>query len=108
MLTTLEVAKKLRVSTRTVHRLISREGLPAFTIGGQYRFPEREFQDWLVRKTMRTLCDQQEVSTPGRKASISGSKSTVQMDGRYEGLLKPRTRKKPNAVSNKKLQSSVL
>ena len=96
MLTTSEVAHKLRVSVRTVQRLIQNEGLPAIRIGGQYRYVEQEFDHWLVRKRMRTTWNNtKEGSTLDPKANLTGSNTEVLTDGKFEDLLKPQTRKKP-------------
>jgi excisionase family DNA binding protein len=47
LLTLKEAAEVLRVSTRTVHRMVGGKELPAFKVGGQWRLRESELQKWL-------------------------------------------------------------
>jgi excisionase family DNA binding protein len=50
LLTISEVAARLRVSERTVHRLIDRDELPSLQLGGRraaIRIDESEFEAWL-------------------------------------------------------------
>lgn len=42
-----EVATELGCSPRTVHYLISREGLPAIRLGRAFRIPAEELRQWL-------------------------------------------------------------
>lgn len=46
-LTLPEVALMLRVSPRTVRRMIDRDGLPAFRVGGSVRIASDELEAWL-------------------------------------------------------------
>jgi excisionase family DNA binding protein len=46
-----EVAQILRVSVRTVHRLIKRGELEAFTIDRDYRIPQSALDNWIARRT---------------------------------------------------------
>ena len=46
-LTTDEVAAYLKVGRETVYRLVRRGQMPAVRDGGQWRFRERDFLDWL-------------------------------------------------------------
>jgi len=46
-----EVARILRVNTRTVHRLIKRGELEAFTIGGIYRIYQSSVDDYIARRS---------------------------------------------------------
>jgi excisionase family DNA binding protein len=47
LLTIKEAAEVLRLSTRTVHRLVKSKELPSFKVGGQWRLRESELQKWL-------------------------------------------------------------
>ena len=47
LLTIKEAAEALRLSTRTVHRMIKSKELPSFKVGGQWRLRESELQKWL-------------------------------------------------------------
>ena len=50
LLTLRETAEYLKVSVRTVHRLIRDAGLPSFKVGGQWRVRADELQRWLQAK----------------------------------------------------------
>ena len=45
-----EVAQILRISVRTVHRLIKRGELEAFTIDRDYRIPQSALDAWIARR----------------------------------------------------------
>jgi excisionase family DNA binding protein len=47
LLTLPEAAELLHVSTRTVQRMIRRNELPAFKVGGQWRLRESQLMNWL-------------------------------------------------------------
>ena len=46
-----EVAAYLKVGKRTVYRLAATKKIPAFKVGGTWRFPRREIDRWIQRKT---------------------------------------------------------
>jgi len=50
VLTRAEVAQMLRLSTKTVARLVERDGLPAARIGREYRFRRSAVVAWLARR----------------------------------------------------------
>ena len=45
-----EVARRFRVNTTTVYRLVKRGRLPAFKVGNQWRFSEERLQQWVADK----------------------------------------------------------
>jgi excisionase family DNA binding protein len=47
LLTLLEAAQRLQVSTRTLHRMIRNSELPAFKVGGQWRLREAQLYQWI-------------------------------------------------------------
>lgn len=47
LLTLPEAAELLHVSTRTLQRLIRRNELPAFKVGGQWRVRESQLTRWI-------------------------------------------------------------
>lgn len=49
-LTTEEVLDCLKVNPRTIYRLIQTGELPAFRIGGRWRFRRSDLQDWIERR----------------------------------------------------------
>jgi excisionase family DNA binding protein len=52
-LTVPEAAERLRVSPKTVYRLIWSNQLPALRIGSQLRIDEGAFEDWLLEASGR-------------------------------------------------------
>ena len=51
LLTLEEVAKYLKVNKFTVYRLISKEKLPAFKVGNQWRFKSNMIEAWLAKNS---------------------------------------------------------
>jgi excisionase family DNA binding protein len=47
LLTLSEVASILKISKRTLHRMIQHHQIPAFKVGGQWRILESRFQEWM-------------------------------------------------------------
>jgi excisionase family DNA binding protein len=64
LLTLAEAATILKISKRTLHRMIQHRQIPAFKVGGQWRILESRFQEWV---------EVEENSTPknGQPTSIS-------------------------------------
>jgi putative molybdopterin biosynthesis protein len=53
LLTVAEVSERLRVSTRTVYRLVWAGELPAHRIGSQIRIDEAVLEEWLLEASGR-------------------------------------------------------
>ena len=51
IMTILEVAKYLKVAERTVYRLAAAKKVPAFKVGGAWRFSRREIDQWIRRQS---------------------------------------------------------
>lgn len=49
-----EVAAYLKVGKRTVYRLAAAKKIPAFKVGGTWRFPRQEIDQWIKRQTAET------------------------------------------------------
>lgn len=47
LLTLVEAAELLHVSTRTLQRMIRKHDLPAFKVGGQWRVRESQLAQWI-------------------------------------------------------------
>jgi excisionase family DNA binding protein len=47
LMTLSEVATILKISKRTLHRMIQHRQIPAFKVGGQWRVLESRFQEWM-------------------------------------------------------------
>jgi excisionase family DNA binding protein len=50
LLTSAEVKKALKISHNTLLKLI-KQGLPYLKLGRDYRFPRREIEEWIQKKT---------------------------------------------------------
>lgn len=61
ILTISEVAKYLKVAQRTIYRLAGARNIPAFKVGGAWRFSKAEIDRWIKRQT--------DVATGSRKRS---------------------------------------
>jgi len=51
LLTIKEVADYLQVRRYTIYRLLANKKLPAFKVGGQWRFQRRMIDAWLMRNS---------------------------------------------------------
>ena len=50
LLTTKEASKYLKISPRTLYRHIRKHQIPAFKLGGEWRFIKSELDKWLMKK----------------------------------------------------------
>jgi len=69
ILTILEVAKYLKVAERTVYRLAAAKKIPAFKVGGAWRFSRVEIDQW-IKKQSSSVPATEGVSAvgPGRRS----------------------------------------
>jgi excisionase family DNA binding protein len=67
LLTLAEAASILKISKRTLHRMIQQKQIPAFKVGGQWRILESRFQEWV---------EEEENSVP-KQLSISSRNKTL-------------------------------
>jgi excisionase family DNA binding protein len=51
MITIQQVANYLKVDRLTVYRLVTQKGMPAFKVGGQWRFKQEMIDSWLLRNS---------------------------------------------------------
>jgi len=51
ILTIKEVADFLKVTERTIYRLAAAKKIPAFKVGGTWRFRRREIDQWITEQT---------------------------------------------------------
>jgi excisionase family DNA binding protein len=49
LLTVEELARYLSVNRFTVYRLVAQKEIPAFKVGGQWRFKKETIEDWLMQ-----------------------------------------------------------
>lgn len=52
-----EVAAYLKVGKRTVYRLVATKNIPAFKVGGTWRFQRRDIDQWIKRQTAEAQGD---------------------------------------------------
>ena len=57
ILTLDEVAAYLKVGKRTVYRLAAAKKIPAFKVGGTWRFRRQEIDQWIKRQTAEAQGD---------------------------------------------------
>ena len=46
-----EVAESLKVTERTIYRLAGVKQIPAFKVGGSWRFSKSDIDEWIQRQT---------------------------------------------------------
>jgi len=57
ILTLAEVAQYLKVAERTIYRLAGGKKLPAFKVGGTWRFSKAEIDRWINRQSESEVVD---------------------------------------------------
>ncbi len=55
ILTIKQVADYLKVNERTIYKLASENIMPAFKVGGSWRFQRGEIQKWIAQQSNMTL-----------------------------------------------------
>ncbi len=55
ILTLPEVARLLKVAEKTVYTMAQRGDMPAFKVGGQWRFRREDLHAWIDAKTRRAV-----------------------------------------------------
>jgi len=56
ILTPHDIAEYLKVSEKTIYRLLQREGIPAFKVGGAWRFRRVDIDEWIrIQTPMKAL-----------------------------------------------------
>lgn len=66
ILTITEVAEYLKVAERTLYRLTAAKKIPAFKVGGTWRFSRADIDQWIKRQTAETLDDDGSDATGGK------------------------------------------
>lgn len=54
ILTIPEVSEYLKVTERTIYRLAAAKKIPAFKVGGAWRFSKAEIDQWIKRQSEET------------------------------------------------------
>ena len=55
ILTIREVADFLKVTERTIYRLAAAKQMPAFKIGGSWRFSRQDIDSWIKQQSMDSV-----------------------------------------------------
>ncbi|MFQ5834579.1 MAG: helix-turn-helix domain-containing protein [bacterium] len=53
LLTIQELSKILKISPKTIYRLVHEDSIPHLKIGGSIRFNQRQIEVWLQRKSRK-------------------------------------------------------
>ncbi len=65
-----EVAAYLKVGKRTVYRLAAAKKIPAFKVGGAWRFSRADIDSWIKQQSMEALeGNQKAMGAPGRRGN---------------------------------------
>lgn len=54
ILTIKEVAEYLKVAEKTIYRLVGTKKIPAFKVGGAWRFSRADIDQWIKQQTITT------------------------------------------------------
>ncbi len=57
ILTLKQVAQFLKVTERTIYRLAAAKKIPAFKVGGTWRFSKAEISQWIQQQTKSGMTD---------------------------------------------------
>jgi len=52
ILTIKEVAEQLKVTEKTIYRLLSKQEIPAFKVGGSWRFRQEDINNWITEQSV--------------------------------------------------------
>jgi excisionase family DNA binding protein len=66
ILTITQVAEYLNIRKLTVYKLAREGGLPAFKVGGQWRFKKELLDKWIARETERSKLSEQSEKVAGK------------------------------------------
>lgn len=58
LITIQQVANYLKVDRFTVYRMVTKKRIPAFKVGGQWRFKQEMIDSWLLRNSNMKNVDQ--------------------------------------------------
>jgi excisionase family DNA binding protein len=80
VLTIREVAEYLKVTEKTVYSLAQRRRIPAFKVGGQWRFRREDMESWIDVQTEDTVGATS--SESAAEARPNGPKRRAKQNGR--------------------------
>lgn len=92
LMTLEEVADYLRVTEKTIHRLLKRGGIPAIKVGHQWRFDKASVDEWLrqnsvgAKATILVIDDEQVIRILFKETLEELGHRVILADDGYEGL----------------------
>jgi excisionase family DNA binding protein len=57
ILTLKQVAKYLKVTDRTIYKLVTDKRIPAFKVGGMWRFSRADIDGWIKKQSLNNEID---------------------------------------------------
>lgn len=72
ILTIKQVADYLKVTERTIYRLAAAKKIPAFKVGGTWRFSRMNIDSWIKQQSMEALEPGSEEEEPGQSQTNDG------------------------------------
>ena len=74
ILTIPEVASLLRIAEKTVYTLAQRAEIPAFKVGGQWRFSRGAIQAWIEERTRKSMPKSRNAGVPAAQTRTRRSR----------------------------------
>lgn len=65
ILTIKQLADYLKVTERTIYRLAAAKNIPAFKVGGTWRFSQADIDSWIKQQSLVDLVDDSHDSAKG-------------------------------------------
>ena len=69
-----EVADYLKVTERTIYRLAGAKQIPAFKVGGSWRFSKADIDGWIKKQSLEGLDDSDTRANHPKKLAARGDK----------------------------------
>jgi excisionase family DNA binding protein len=69
-----EVADYLKVTERTIYRLAGAKQIPAFKVGGSWRFSKVDIDGWIKKQSLEGLDDSDTRANHPKKLAARGDK----------------------------------
>lgn len=74
ILTIKQVAAYLKVTERTIYRLAAAKKIPAFKVGGTWRFSRADIDSWIKQQSMEGLDTSREGGDPTNVQTTDGER----------------------------------
>jgi len=69
-----EVADYLKVTERTIYRLAGAKQIPAFKVGGSWRFSKSDIDEWIKKQSVEGLDGAGTEASKSKKLQVRGEK----------------------------------